>query len=125
MDMIEPNVIALLWFSLFAAAASLGVYVISGAFPLHTRPDLSHPLGVALVGANCVLLVLVLAGTARYGFEELRWTSMVIVTGFALLFMPGLFNIWPSRLRDGLAGLVILATALGGTAGLLNMVAPV
>ncbi len=124
MDMIEPNIIALLWFALFGVVASLGVYVLAGFFPLETRPEVSRLPGVLLIAANCVLLLLVLAGATRYGLSELRWTSMVIVTGFALLFSPSLFNIWPSRWRDGIAGLVILVAALGVTTGLLNLVAP-
>jgi hypothetical protein len=33
---------------------------------------------------------------------------LVVVTGLVALFAPGLFEIWPSPLRDGRKGLFVL-----------------
>ncbi|AWN40785.1 hypothetical protein [Methylobacterium durans] len=126
MDMIEPNVAALLWFALFAGVASIGFYVLTGVFPLETRPDLrSRPLGLALIAANVVLLLALVGGSMVYGAAHLRWTSLVIVAGFAVLFAPGLFNVWPQRWRDGMAGLAIVLTSFGVSLGLLQHVGAV
>lgn len=113
METIEPNVAALAWFALFASVASLGFYVVAGLLPLETRPDLAgRPARLALAAATALAFAALTVGAALYGLAELRWTSLVIVTGLAALFAPGLFNLWPSRWRDGPAG---LALTLAGT----------
>lgn len=123
MDMIEPNVVALAWFALFAGVASVGFYVLTGMFPLETRPDLKgRPLGLLLLATNVLLLLALVGGGLAYGAANLRWTSLVIVGGLAVLFAPGLFNVWPQRWRDGLAGLAIVLAGLGGSLGLLQQV---
>lgn len=120
MGSIEPNVVALCWFALFAGVASLGFYVIAGLFPLETRPDLARSAsGVALVAALTLAFLALTVGATLYGAQNLRWTSMVIVGGFALLFAPGLFNAWPAEQRDGRAGLAgLLAITLAAIGGL-------
>lgn len=126
MTMIEPNVAALLWFALFAGVASTGFYVLTGVFPLETRPDLrSRPLGLVLIAANVLLLLALVGGSLAYGVANLRWTSLVIVAGLALLFAPGLFNVWPQRWRDGIAGLAIVLAGIGASLGLLQHVGTV
>ena len=121
MGMIEPNVVALLWFAILALVTSAGFYVLAGVFPLATRPDLRRrPLGVALIAADVLLLVALAGGSIAYGVAHLRWTSLVIVAGLALLFAPALFNVWPHRLRDGTAGLVILLVVFSASLGLLQ-----
>jgi hypothetical protein len=118
MNVIEPNVAALLWFGLFAGVASTGFYVLTGVFPLETRPDLrGRPLGLALIAADVLLLLALIGGGMAYGVENLRWTSLVIVSGFAVLFAPGLFNVWPQRWR--VAGLAIVLASVGAALGLL------
>jgi hypothetical protein len=126
MNMIEPNVAALAWFALFAGVASVGFYVLTGMFPLETRPDLKgRPLGLLLLAVNVVILVALVCGGLAYGAANLRWTSLIIVGGLAVLFAPGLFNVWPQRWRDGLAGLAIVLAGLGGALGLLLQVGSV
>ncbi|RMC35702.1 hypothetical protein [Paracoccus alkanivorans] len=120
MDMIEPNLAALCIFVFLASAGSLGIFVLSGVFPLSTRPELTRPLGLGLIGVNTTLLLLVLGGTVAFGLGHLRWTSMVIAGGMAFLFTPGLFNIWPGKWRDGLAGLAIVTFGLGVSALILG-----
>lgn len=115
MIMIEPNISALCLFAVFASLTSLGFFVMSGAFPLATRPELSRPLGLALIVMNTVLLCLAIYGTLAFGLTQLRWTSVIIVGGLAFLFAPALFNLWPGKWRDGLAGLAIVALGLGGS----------
>ena len=113
---IEPNITAAILFALFACVASLAAIVLTGVFPLSTRPELKRPLGLMLVLGNCVALGVVLYLALGFGLQELRWTSVVIIAGFALLFMPGLFNVWPSRWRDGTAGLTVVLVGLGASA---------
>lgn len=126
MSMIEPNVAALLWFALFAGVASTGFYVLTGAFPIETRPDLGgRPLGLALIAADVLLLLALTGGGLAYGLTNLRWTSLVIVSGLGVLFAPGLFNVWPQRWRDGPAGLAIVLAGLGVSLGLLQYVGAV
>lgn len=122
MDLIEPNLSAALLFALLASIGSLGIFVMSGVFPLTTRPELARPLGLGLIVVNTVLLLLVLYGTIAFGLDQLRWTSMVIVGGFAFLFTPGLFNVWPGKWRDGLAGLAIMMLGLGMSTLILGTV---
>jgi len=113
MSALEPNAAALGWFALFAGVASLGFFVVSGAFPLSSRADLSgRPVAVALAACDAILVALMVAAALAYGFGHLRWTSIVIVSGLAVLFAPGLLDVWPERWRDGARGLAIVGAAL-------------
>lgn len=120
MNHVEPDIASAGLFLLFACVASLGAIALSGAFPLSTRPELARPAGLSLIAVNIVLLAAVVWLTLIFGVDRLRWTSMVIAAGFALLFAPGLFNVWPGRWRDGIAGLLLVMAGLGLTAAALQ-----
>ena len=109
MAAIEPNWISSLWFAAFATICTLAFLVVTGMFPLHSRPD-SVKSGTAtlLVVGNAVLLAALLLGTGAYGYAELRWSTLIVVAGLVVLFAPGLFEIWPSSSRDGSTGLIIM-----------------
>ena len=121
MMMVEPDVAALLWFAVFTGVASVGFYVLAGAFPLATRPDLKGRYGAVLAGLNVLLLAALVIGSLIYGAEHLRWTSVVIVAALAVLFAPGLFNLWPAQYRDGTIGLVVVLVGFGSALLLLQM----
>lgn len=109
MDAIEPNWVSLLWFAGFATVGTLAFLMVSGMFPLRSRPgSVRSNAATALVFGNAVLLVALLAGTGLYGYAELKWSTLIVVTGLVVLFAPGLFEAWPGRLRDGPAGLIVL-----------------
>ena len=109
MDAIEPNWVSLLWFAGFATVGTLAFLMVSGMFPLRSRPDaVRSNVATVLVFGNAVLLVALLAGTGLYGYAELKWSTLIVVTGLVVLFAPGLFEAWPGRLRDGPAGLIVL-----------------
>jgi hypothetical protein len=109
MGAIEPNWIALLWFAVFATVCAIAFLVVSGMFPFASRPErMKSGAATALVIGNGLLLIALLAGTGLYGYAELRWTSLIVATGLIVLFAPGLFEVWPSSMRDGPTGLVVL-----------------
>ena len=109
MQAIEPNWISLLWFAGIRDGRHRGLLVVAGMFPLRSAPDAvrsgATPL---LVAGNAVLLAILLMGTGFYGYAELRVSTLIIVAGLVVLFAPALFEIWPSSLRDGTTGLVVL-----------------
>jgi predicted permease len=109
MDGIEPHWIALLWFAAFATICAIAFLVVAGMFPLRARPN-SATAGIAplLIVGNGLLLGTLVVGTGIYGYAELRWSSLVVVTGLIVLFSPGLFEAWPSSFRDRSGGLVLL-----------------
>jgi hypothetical protein len=109
MDAIEPHWISLLWFAAFATICTVAFLVVAGMFPLRARPGaLRSTSAMWLIAGNAVLLAVLLAGTGVYGYAELRWSSLIVVAGLAVLFAPGLFEIWPAPLRDGRTGLLLL-----------------
>jgi hypothetical protein len=109
MDAIEPHWISLLWFAAFATICTVALLVVAGMFPLGSRPESARSrAAMLLIAGNAFLLALLLAGTGVYGYAELRWTSFIVVAGLAVLFAPGLFEIWPPSFRDGRTGLVVL-----------------
>jgi hypothetical protein len=109
MAAIEPNWVSLLWFAGFATIGTVAFLMIAGMFPLSLRPAaLRSNSATLLVVGNGVLLAALLVGTAVYGYAELKWSTLIIVTGLIVLFAPGLFEAWPSRLRDGPTGLIAL-----------------
>ena len=106
MDAIEPHWVSLLWFAGFATLGTLTFLTVSGMFPLRSRPEATKSNAAAvLVFGNAVLLVALLVGTGLYGYAELRWSTLIVVTGLVVLFAPGLFEASPARLRDSPAGL--------------------
>jgi hypothetical protein len=109
MQAIEPNWVSLLWFAAFATIGTVALLVVAGMFPLRSRPEAARSnAATMLVAGNGVLLFALLVGTGIYGFTELRWSTLIVVTGLVVLFAPGLFEICPSSLRDGRKGLVVL-----------------
>ena len=124
MDAIEPNLLPLLWFALCCTVACVALLVLAGAFPLASRPDLAgSAAGTALAIGDSILLVVLVAGTAWFGWSHLRWTSLVIAGGSVFLFAPGLFHLWPERWRDGRTGLALLFCLLGGSIAALRFAA--
>jgi hypothetical protein len=109
MDAIEPHWISMIWFAAFATICTVAFLVVAGMFPLHARQESAKSSAATLlVVGNAVLLVALLMGTGLYGYAELRWSTFIVVAGLAVLFAPGLFEVWPSSLRDGRTGLVVL-----------------
>ena len=109
MEAIEPHWVSLLWFAGFATVGTVAFLMVSGMFPLGSRPDTARSISATmLVVGNAVLLAALLAGTGLYGYAELKWSTLIVVTGLVVLFAPGLFEAWPAPLRDGPAGLFAL-----------------
>jgi len=109
MQAIEPNWISLLWFAVFATIVTLALLVVAGMFPLGSRPHYQRSrVAIALIVGNGLLLAALLVGTGLYGYAELRWSTLIVVTGLVVLFAPGLFEAWPPSLRDGRTGLMAL-----------------
>ena len=126
MSAIEPNWVSLLWFAACTTICALAFLVVAGMFPLRSRPDSAKSSGtVLLIGGNALLLVALLAATGFYGCIELRWSTLIVVTGLIVLFAPGLFQAWPSSLRDGRMGLVaLIAIQVLALATLAKIAAP-
>ena len=111
MDSIEPNWVSLLWFAGFATIGTLGFLVVAGMFPLRARPNSMKSGAITLlVVSNVILLAALWMGTGLFGYAELRWSTLIVVTGLIVLFAPGLFEAWPPSLRDGRTGLVVLVS---------------
>jgi hypothetical protein len=109
MEAIEPNWVSSLWFAAFATICTVAFLVVAGMFPLRSRPDSARSGGTTLlVVGNATLLAALVLGTALYGYTELRWSTLIVVAGLAVLFTPGLFEAFPSSLRDGRTGLIVL-----------------
>jgi hypothetical protein len=109
MDAIEPHWISLLWFAGFATICMVVFLIVAGMFPLRSRPDSARSsTAILLIVGNAALLAALLAGTGLYGYAELRWSTLIVVAGLVVLFAPGLFEVWPTSLRDGKAGLIVL-----------------
>jgi hypothetical protein len=109
MQAIEPNWVSLLWFAVFATIGTVALLVVAGMFPLRSRPEAARSnAATMLVVGNGILVLALLVGTGIYGFTELRWSTLIVVTGLVVLFAPGLFEICPSSIRDGRKGLVVL-----------------
>jgi hypothetical protein len=109
MSAIEPHWVSLLWFAACATICMLAFLVVAGMFPLGSRPEAARSRGMTpLIAGNAVLLATLLIATGFYGYIELRWSSLIVVTGLIVLFAPGLFQVWPPSQRDGRMGLVAL-----------------
>jgi hypothetical protein len=109
MSGIEPNIQALVWFIALWSMCCLGFLQLAGLYPLRraTRPQMSN----LLVLAATMLWIATLAATVHFAVTELRWTTIVIVAGVLLLFVPEIFQALPRHFRDGVSGLTISACA--------------
>ena len=95
MSAIEPNWLSMLWFILFAVICGISLLIVSGMFPLGRNSEgRSSSLTALLVIGNAALLAALLIGTGFYGYSELRWSTLVVVSGLIVLFAPGLFEEW-------------------------------
>jgi hypothetical protein len=126
MNAIEPNWPSLLWFAAFATICTVACLVVAGMFPLRARPPSARSdFATLLVAGNAILLAALLIGTGLYGCTELKWSSLIVVAGLAVLFAPGLFEVWPASFRDGRRGLLVLiGVQLVALATLYRIAAP-
>jgi hypothetical protein len=109
MEAIEPNWVSLLWFAVFVTICTVALLVVAGMFPLGSRPASERSSSTTLlVVGNGLLLLALMVSTGLYGYAELRWSTLIVVTGLVILFAPGLFEVWPTSLRDGRTGLALL-----------------
>jgi lysylphosphatidylglycerol synthetase-like protein (DUF2156 family) len=109
MSTIEPNWLSMLWFILFATICGISLLIVSGMFPLGRDSEgRGSGLTALLVLGNAALLAALAVATGFYGYTELRWTTLVVVTGLIVLFAPGLFEEWRWSLGGVKAQLAIL-----------------
>lgn len=109
MNAIEPNWLSLIWFAVFATVSGVALLQVAGMFPLGGRPDATKSATTTLlILGNVVLLAALLVGTVLYGYSELRWTTLIIVSGLIFLFTPALFEEWRWPLRNAKFALLVL-----------------
>ena len=120
MDYLEPHFFSLFWFVLLWSACCLGFLQLAGMYPI--APSTDGPRLTALVVSNTALWLALFVGTLAFGCKELRWTTVLVVSGLLFLFIPALFQILPRHWRDGRSGMItagcILATALAVLCGI-------
>jgi hypothetical protein len=98
---LEPNLIALSWFTLLWSVCCFGFLQLAGMYPLRAGGAGGARNPVLLVLGNTALWLALLAGTLAFASTQLRWTTIVVVAGLLFLFIPELFQAIPARLRDG------------------------
>jgi hypothetical protein len=116
MPQLEPNLVALAWFGLLWSICCLGFLQLAGMYPLRERSS------VPVIAATMLWFVL-LVGTGAFAAIELRWTTIVIVGGVLVLFLPALFQALPERWRDGRSGLPLSGCVMLAALALLACVA--
>jgi hypothetical protein len=122
-NQLEPNIIALAWFTLFWSVCCLGFLQLAGMYPIQRRDRDGAQNPALLVVGNTALWLALLAGTLMFAYAELRWTTTVVVAGILFLFIPELFQAIPGRWRDGRAGMAIAGCILALALGLLACLA--
>lgn len=107
--------------ALFAAGVFLAVMfalTASAMFPGEHRPRvLCNRVGGAVLYLAIATVAALLIHTFWFGAQELRWYFLVIVAGLVVLFAPGLHDVLPASIREGVPGLalgVVLNVALHG-----------
>jgi hypothetical protein len=111
MTAIEPNWLSLIWFALFASISSVALLVVAGMFPLGSRPEgAKSATATLLVLGNVVLLAALLVGTGLYGYAQLRWTTLIVISGLIFLFAPALIEEWPWRPHGATVQLLVLVS---------------
>jgi hypothetical protein len=116
MPQLEPNLVALGWFGLLWSVCCVGFLQLAGMYPLQGR------FGAPVIAATALWLALSV-GTIAFASVELRWTTIVVVGGVLLLFLPALFQALPERWRDGGRGLRMSGCVMIAALALLVCVA--
>ena len=119
MNHLEPNLIALSWFTLLWSVCCFGFLQLAGMYPLRAGGAGGARNPVLLVLGNTALWLALLAGTLAFASTQLRWTTIVVVAGLLFLFIPELFQAIPAHLRDGRKGMASAGCILAATLGLL------
>jgi hypothetical protein len=116
MNAIEPNMMAVAWFTILFVVTCVAFFIVAGMFPLSLRPQSAKaPGALLLIGGNLTALLMLAVGTVIYGWVELRWTTLLIGGGLIFLFAPALLESLPIRWRDGRIGLAaLLLTQMAG-----------
>jgi hypothetical protein len=105
MSQIEPNLLALCCFAVFWGVCCLSFFQLAGMYSIRDRRGDAPSVSTALILGNTALWLALLAGTGMFAYVELRWTTIVVVSGILFLFVPELFQALPTRWRDGDLGL--------------------
>jgi hypothetical protein len=106
---IEPNWLSVIWFALFASVGGIAFLVVAGMFPRGSRPAEERSSTITfLVLGNIALLAALLVCTGLYGYAQLRWTTLVVVSGLIFLFAPAVIEEWPWRLHSVTGQLAVL-----------------
>ena len=100
MNYLEPNLVALSWFTLLWSVCCLGFLQLAGMYPLRAGGAGEARNPVRLVFGNTALWLALLAGTLAFAAMQLRWTTIVVVAGLLFLFIPELFQAIPARLHS-------------------------
>ena len=123
MNHLEPNIIALCWFTLLWSICCLGFFQLAGLYPIHRHDGDGARMMALLVLGNTALWLALFAGTLAFAYAELRWTTTVVVAGVLFLFIPDLFQAIPGPWRDGRAGIALAGCVFATALGLLACVA--
>ena len=119
----DLNITALLGFIALATASNIALIIVVGMFPFSARPESAQSISASvLIFCDVILLSALLIGTILFGYDQLRWHILIIVSGLVFLFSPGLFELLPTTLRDTPIGLFTLAAVLVGSLALLASV---
>ncbi|SDJ80055.1 hypothetical protein SAMN05216338_106629 [Bradyrhizobium sp. Rc2d] len=114
MHALEQNIPALLTFLTVWVVCCSSFFVISGYLPLSSRPAaLAGSAGALFTLMNVGFLLFLCIQALAFGLGELRWSTVVIVSGLVFLFTPPVTKIWPKkRLSSHLALAALLAAQL-------------
>ncbi len=123
MDVVEPNWMALLVFSVAWVATCVAGFFVSGSLPLAMAPEnIQSGGGRALVVFNVAVLLSLAVATILYGIAELRWASLILAGGAVFLFSPLVIDSLPASLKDTKLGhFLMLAIVALGFATLFSM----
>lgn len=120
MSQLEPNTLQLIWFTALWGVCCLGFLQLAGMYPLESRAaNISAPLVIV----STVLWVALFASTFLYAIAELRWTSIVIVSGLLFLFIPEPFQAIPERWRNSSTGVLVTGLVFAVTLILFSVFA--
>ncbi len=122
MNQIEPNPLAVCWFALLWSICCLSFFQLAGMYPIRERHRDEPAASTALVLGNTALWLTLLTGTGMFAYVELRWTTIVVVSGILFLFVPELFQALPRRWRDDDLGLLGSSCLIISALGLLAFV---
>ncbi len=124
MSAVEPNWAMAVMLAGTWLVGCAGLLFVFGHLPLSAAPQpMRRGVGPVLVFTGLAVMAGVAVASVLMAADTLRWTTSVVLGGFAFLFAPFLVQDLPASIKETQAGLALVIAAGVAVLGAMYVVA--